>query len=53
MADLGWDELCVGHWGLIGIWIAFAADECLRGILMLLRWKSGKWREKSLFSRTA
>lgn len=39
--------------GLFGIWIAFAADECLRGILMLLRWKSGKWREKSLFSRTA
>ena len=34
--------------GLSGLWIAFAADECLRGILMLWRWKSGKWREKRI-----
>ncbi|MBQ1473849.1 MAG: hypothetical protein II163_06295 [Ruminococcus sp.] len=32
--------------GIYGMWIALAADECVRGILMLLRWKSGKWREK-------
>ena len=38
--------------GLPGIWIAFAADECLRGLLMQLRWKSGKWKNKSLYSRT-
>lgn len=38
--------------GLQGIWIAFAADECLRGLLMQLRWKSGKWRSKSLYSRS-
>ena len=38
--------------GLRGIWIAFAADECLRGLLMQLRWKSGKWRSKSLYSRS-
>lgn len=37
--------------GLPGIWIAFAADECLRGLLMQLRWKSGKWKNKSLYSR--
>ena len=37
--------------GLPGIWIAFAADECLRGLLMQLRWKSGTWRNKSLYSR--
>lgn len=34
--------------GLNGLWIAFAADECLRGILMLWRWKSGKWRQKRI-----
>ncbi|MBQ9743196.1 MAG: MATE family efflux transporter [Ruminococcus sp.] len=34
--------------GIYGLWIANAADECVRGGLMLLRWKSGKWREKRL-----
>lgn len=34
--------------GLNGLWIAFAADECLRGILMLWRWKKGKWKSKAL-----
>lgn len=34
--------------GLQGLWIAFAADECLRGILMLWRWKKGKWKSKVL-----
>lgn len=32
--------------GLYGLWIALAADEVFRGILMLLRWRSGRWREK-------
>lgn len=39
--------------GLPGIWIAFAADECLRGLLMQLRWKSGKWKTKSLYHKAA
>lgn len=29
--------------GLTGIWIAFAADECFRGVLMYRRWKSRAW----------
>ncbi|WP_027128306.1 MATE family efflux transporter [Fusobacterium perfoetens] len=33
-------------WGLVGIWVANAADEWFRGIAMLLRWKSGKWKDK-------
>lgn len=33
-------------WGLVGIWIANAADEWFRGIAMLFRWKSGKWKNK-------
>lgn len=34
-------------WGLVGIWIANAADEWCRGIAMLIRWKSKKWTTKS------
>jgi len=35
-------------WGLPGIWLAMALDELLRGIIMLLRWKFGGWRNKSI-----
>ena len=31
---------------LIGIWIAFAIDECLRGTLYFFRWRSGRWKKK-------
>ena len=31
-----------------GCYIALAGDECCRGIGMILRWKSGKWKEKGL-----
>ncbi|MFC5468946.1 MATE family efflux transporter [Cohnella suwonensis] len=34
--------------GLFGIWIAFAVDEWLRGLIMLLRWKSLAWQRYSL-----
>ncbi|WP_123042485.1 MATE family efflux transporter [Cohnella candidum] len=34
--------------GLIGVWIAFAVDEWLRGVLMLLRWRSRAWEKKAL-----
>jgi Na+-driven multidrug efflux pump len=30
--------------GLIGIWIAYAADEWVRGLLMWWRWKGKAWR---------
>ncbi|WP_186576671.1 MATE family efflux transporter [Aquibacillus kalidii] len=33
--------------GLVGIWIGFIADEWLRGILMLKRWKSRNWIRKA------
>lgn len=29
--------------GLLGMWIAFAADEWFRGLFMLWRWKTRKW----------
>lgn len=34
--------------GIYGLWIAFAADECFRGILMIFRWKSRKWEAKRI-----
>ena len=30
---------------LYGVWAAFAMDELTRGLLMLRRWRSGKWME--------
>jgi putative MATE family efflux protein len=33
--------------GLVGIWIAFIADEWLRGLFMLWRWRSKVWVKKS------
>lgn len=30
--------------GLVGLWLAFAADENTRAVLLLLRWMRGKWR---------
>ncbi len=34
--------------GLAGVWMAIAADEWLRGILIALRWRSGAWKSKAL-----
>lgn len=34
--------------GIIGVWIGMAADEWCRALAFLLRWKSGKWKEKRL-----
>lgn len=31
--------------GLYGLWIALAADECFRGLLMFLRWRSTRWEK--------
>ncbi len=30
--------------GLLGVWIAMCTDECLRGLVMLGRWQSGRWK---------
>ncbi len=36
------------HMGLNGIWIAMILDECLRGLVFMVRWRRGAWRSKSL-----
>ncbi|SEG10947.1 putative efflux protein, MATE family [Xylanibacter ruminicola] len=33
-------------YGLIGMWIGFALDENIRGVILLRRWRSGKWKSK-------
>jgi Na+-driven multidrug efflux pump len=34
--------------GLVGIWIAMACDEWLRGAVILWRWQSGAWKQRRL-----
>lgn len=34
----------VCHLGIPGIWLAFIVDEWLRGLCMILRWRSRKWQ---------
>ncbi len=51
-----WGIGVVGAWflgikmglGLAGVWIAIAADEWIRGIVISMRWKSGAWKSKAL-----
>ncbi len=37
--------------GLMGLWIGVACDECLRGVIVLLRWFSGVWRGRAFVQR--
>jgi Na+-driven multidrug efflux pump len=54
-----WGISVLGAWvlgvrmglGLVGVWIAMAADEWTRGIVALLRWRSGAWRRLAVVSR--
>ena len=33
--------------GLIGVWIAMCLDECVRAVIVYVRWRQGKWRGRS------
>lgn len=33
--------------GLLGVWIGFCVDEWVRGIAMLIRWRTCKWKESA------
>lgn len=37
--------------GIGGVFLGTAADECLRGIIMLIRWKRGSWKGKAIIKR--
>ncbi|ADO69371.1 MATE family efflux transporter [Stigmatella aurantiaca] len=52
-------SLPLGYWlvfrmnmGLAGIWLAIAADEWVRGIVMWLRWRSRAWEKQALVTQT-
>lgn len=38
--------------GLVGMWIAFACDENIRGVVFIRRWYSMKWASKSFATRS-
>lgn len=38
------------HLGLVGVWLAIAADEWCRAILVFFRWRSRKWERYALVS---
>lgn len=38
-------------WGLVGIWIAMAIDECLRAVIFTFRFKSGKFKESKIITQ--
>lgn len=48
--SLGYLFVFVMDMGLIGVWLAIAADEWLRAILVVLRWRSRKWERYSIIS---
>ncbi|KLU68137.1 MAG: hypothetical protein RHS_6036 [Robinsoniella sp. RHS] len=31
-------------WGLEGVWIAMALDECTRGLVYVIRFRQAKWK---------
>ena len=33
-------------YGLVGMWVGFALDENIRGVILMRRWRSGKWKNK-------
>jgi putative MATE family efflux protein len=43
MAGGSWLFGKVFGWGLVGVWIAYAADEWLRGLIMAVRWWKQGW----------
>lgn len=45
---LGYVFGMVLEWGIVGIWIATAMDEILRGIVLIERFRKGKWKSISL-----
>lgn len=34
--------------GLAGMWVGFAMDECSRGVILALRWRTQKWKKRTL-----
>lgn len=50
---LGYYVGVVLGYGLVGIWVAMAIDECLRAFIFVVRFKLGTWKDKLLVEITA
>ena len=37
-------------WMAVGAYVGMALDECVRAVLMFVRWRSGRWQNLSLVS---
>ena len=37
--------------GVAGVFMGTATDECIRGLIVMARWKSGKWRGKAIVEK--
>lgn len=37
--------------GLVGLWIGTACDECLRAVVVYIRWRTGVWRGRAFVQR--
>jgi len=35
--------LLVGHWGLLGVWVAMCVELCVRGVLLVYRQQRFRW----------
>nr|WP_106783322.1 MATE family efflux transporter [Lysinibacillus timonensis] len=49
---LGYLLVFVLDMGLVGVWLAIAADEWCRAIIVFFRWRSRKWEKYSLVTPT-
>ncbi len=48
---LGYIFGIVMEYGLVGIWIAMALDEIVRGVIVFIRWMKGSWRGKRIVEK--
>ncbi|MNP56933.1 MATE family multidrug exporter [compost metagenome] len=49
---LGYFLVFVLDMGVAGVWLAIAADEWTRAVIMMHRWKSRRWERYSLVQQT-
>ena len=40
-----WVSGIIFDWGLEGVWVAMAIDECLRGLIFVVHFKKERWKK--------
>ncbi len=48
---VGYTAGIIAGLGVAGVFMGTAADECIRGLIVMGRWKSGKWRGKAIVEK--